>query len=191
MGTYRLEDFAETSINRDALKAAKEVCKNPGQGCNPLIVIGGRGSGKTHLIHGIALELCRRVDWEANTLRARAFRTEFLDAYARNRKEEFFLKFFDADALILDDLQELTDSPETLAALGCIGNSMLWQAKPIVLSSSWSPRNVQYFREVLTGFSPSAQAVTLGSRPWARVRPMPASREVRESLNYNVGTRAH
>ena len=51
---YLFESFIEGANNQFAKTAAEAVAENPGkQSFNPLIVYGGTGLGKTHLLHAI------------------------------------------------------------------------------------------------------------------------------------------
>jgi chromosomal replication initiator protein len=50
---YTFEQFTVGASNRFAHAAAMEIADSPGKVYNPLVIYGGRGLGKTHLLHAI------------------------------------------------------------------------------------------------------------------------------------------
>ena len=55
---YTLSSFIQGTHNEFAKAAAKNVAENPGaQSFNPLVIYGGVGMGKTHLLHAIGNNL--------------------------------------------------------------------------------------------------------------------------------------
>lgn len=52
--------FGVSACNRDAWQTARAVAREPGGKINPLVICGGCGDGKTHLMNAIGLHLCRR-----------------------------------------------------------------------------------------------------------------------------------
>src|SRR5262249_9032863 len=60
----RLDEFVVGPCNRVAHASALSIVEAPGQDANPLVVHGPVGTGKTHLLEGVALGLRRRyADW--------------------------------------------------------------------------------------------------------------------------------
>ncbi len=47
---WKLEEFIESPGNRVAFGAARAMLQDVGQVYNPLVIIGGSGTGKTHLL---------------------------------------------------------------------------------------------------------------------------------------------
>ena len=50
---WQLDDLIEGPGNRMAVRAALAAIAEPGHKYNPIVVVGGSGVGKTHLLHGI------------------------------------------------------------------------------------------------------------------------------------------
>ena len=48
---YRFNNFVQGKSNELAYAAAQQVAQKPGLGYNPLLLYGGTGLGKTHLLH--------------------------------------------------------------------------------------------------------------------------------------------
>ena len=102
--TYTFRTFVGDRRTHDALAAAIAVAETRGH--NPLILVGGIGSGKTHLLHEIA-----------NALQEQRRRVRHLDAWTFVRQciDEFRFDMYGTafDALLLDDLHVLADKPNS------------------------------------------------------------------------------
>jgi chromosomal replication initiator protein len=48
---YRFDNFVQGKSNELACAAAQQVAQKPGMAYNPLLLYGGTGLGKTHLLH--------------------------------------------------------------------------------------------------------------------------------------------
>ena len=106
---YTFDSFVIGSSNRFAHAAALAVAEAPGQAYNPLVIHGGTGLGKTHLLQAIA----QYAEQHTPGLRARyltceAFTNEFIAAVKDKRIEAFKQRFRTAyDLLLIDDVQFL------------------------------------------------------------------------------------
>ncbi|GAC1302464.1 MAG: hypothetical protein NVSMB14_11630 [Isosphaeraceae bacterium] len=101
----RLDDFVVGPCNRFAHAAAKETVENLGSSYNPLVVHGGVGLGKSHLLEGIAHALrARYPGLNVVQTTAEAFTNGFLDAMRNGTLVGFRNRFRKVDALIVDDV---------------------------------------------------------------------------------------
>jgi chromosomal replication initiator protein len=102
------DGFVVGPSNRLAAAAARRAAESPGTSYNPLVVYGGPGMGKTHLLNAVG-HLARAVRPE---LRA-AYRTveELVDgvsaALAAGTLDAFRDEYRRIDLLLLDDVQFL------------------------------------------------------------------------------------
>ncbi len=90
----RLEEFIAGPGSRLALAAAREMAQTAGAAFNPLVVHGGVGLGKSHLLEGIGHAL-RRAHPNLNVvqLTAEAFTNSFLEAMRTGTLSSFRNRF--------------------------------------------------------------------------------------------------
>lgn len=97
------EDFIESEANAPALAAARKLCQSEASGFRLVIFSGASGSGKTHILQAIA----KGVSQANGNKAARFSRAAAFDASACPCQ---FWK--SGRALLIDDLQELSEEPE-------------------------------------------------------------------------------
>jgi len=109
---FTFDSFVVGSCNRLAHAAAMAVASAPGRAYNPLLICGGTGLGKTHLLHAIAQEAVRS-DLPVVCVSAEQFTTEFVTAVRDHRTDEFRHRFRSPDILLIDDVQFLQGKDQT------------------------------------------------------------------------------
>ena len=62
------ESFVVGEANQLACQAARMVSDTPLNFCNPLLICGGTGQGKTHLMHAIGKRPCRFLERDGDTV---------------------------------------------------------------------------------------------------------------------------
>jgi len=142
---YNFESFIVGDSNRMAHAAALAVAEAPGKtSFNPLIIYGGTGLGKTHLLQAIG-----RFAQEEGTADNVVYMTseEFANQYINfviNKKDSssFYKKFNDVDLLLIDDIQFFSGKPGTQKEFYRIFDRLLREDKQIVLSSDRSPEKI-------------------------------------------------
>ena len=103
--THRsFDNFVVGSCNRMAHAAAVAVAERLSPGHNPLVIYGGVGLGKTHLLHAIAHE-CERGGRRALLVTAEAFTNELVAAIRARATDLFRQKYRSPDVLLVDDIQ--------------------------------------------------------------------------------------
>ena len=106
---FTFDSFTVVKTNRLAYRAALRLADGESQ-YNPLILHGGPGLGKTHLLNALAhraLKAGRRVIF----LTGDAFVDGYSRAVAAGRRQAFRDQFAQCDLLLLDDLQFLATRP--------------------------------------------------------------------------------
>jgi chromosomal replication initiation ATPase DnaA len=132
----RLEELVEGASNRSALEAVRAVIAEPGAGPNPLLLVGGSGVGKTHLLHGLGNALVERGLRGVVCLSALAFDAELQAALEADRAAAWRRPFHWASALLLDDIQHLAGRGAAQEELTALLDRMLDVRRPVVVTSS-------------------------------------------------------
>jgi chromosomal replication initiation ATPase DnaA len=134
---WRLEDLVESGGTRVALRSARSVAETPGTRYNPLVVIGGSGRGKTHVLHGIGNLLAGDPDAVVACLDAHAFTTELIDAIERDRVAPWRARYERATAFLLDDVHVLAEKERTQEELYLLFNKFLGSDRQMVFWRSY------------------------------------------------------
>src|SRR5262249_44102452 len=137
----RLEEFVAGPGSRLALAAAREMAQTAGAASNPMVVHGGVGLGKTHLLEGIGHAL-RRAYPGLNVvqLTAESFTNSFLEAMRTGGLSGFRSRFRGAGALIVDDVHFLAAKRATQDEVLHTFNALVDKGAPIVPSAHPHPR---------------------------------------------------
>lgn len=137
----RLEAFVTGPCNRMAHAAASEMVQSVGSSFNPLVIHGGIGLGKTHLLEGIGAGLrARHPGLKVVHLTAEAFTNGFLDAMRGGVLGGFRARYRSADVLIVDDVHFLAAKRATQDEFLHTFNALIASGAAIVLASDQHPR---------------------------------------------------
>ena len=133
-----------------AYAAAYAITENPGKLYNPLLIYGGSGLGKTHLLHAIGNEIKNRNKQAVILYQpADRFVNEFISAIRFDKMYKFQNKYKDVDVLLIDDIQFISNKEQTQEAFFHIFNSLYDAHKQIIFSSDTFPQNIQGIAERL------------------------------------------
>jgi chromosomal replication initiator protein len=137
----RLVDFVTGPGNRVAHAAAREMAQSAGAAFNPLVIHGGVGLGKTHLLEGIGHAL-REVHPARNVvqLTAEAFTNSFLEAMRAGTLNSFRVRFRGAGGMIVDDVHFLAAKRATQVEFLHTFNALFDKGAPIILAADQHPR---------------------------------------------------
>jgi chromosomal replication initiator protein len=133
---YNFDNFVEGECNRLAYAAAQSVAKNPGlTSFNPLVIYGGVGLGKTHLVQAIGNEIKQTMPHkQVLYVSSDQFITQFVDAIKNNQVQLFTTYYLQVDVLIIDDIQFFAGKGKTQESFFHIFNHLHQSGKqpPIV-----------------------------------------------------------
>jgi chromosomal replication initiator protein len=149
--SYHFDNFVEGDCNRLARSAGVAVAKKPGiTSFNPLMLYGGVGVGKTHLVQAIGNEIKRNLPSKIVLyVDQNDFTSQFLNALQNHKIQEFQNYYLQVDLLILDDVQFLAGREKTQEMFFHIFNQLHQSGKQIIMTSDCAPRDLKGFQERL------------------------------------------
>ncbi len=148
---YTFDNFIKGDCNQLARAAALAVANNPGgTSFNPLVIYGGTGLGKTHLMHALgnhaeATGKAKRILYVSSE----KFTIDFIEAVQSDNVNEFSTLYRSIDLLIVDDIQFFTGKEKTQDNFFHTFNALYQLGKQIVLSSDVPPKELKGLDERL------------------------------------------
>ena len=141
---YTFESFVEGKTNELGKAAAIQVATNPGRAFNPLLLYGGTGLGKTHLMHA-AGNLMRQNNPACKVLylRSEQFVGSMIDALRTKNMDEFKRRFRSVDALLIDDIQFFAGKNTTQEEFFHTFNALFDGKQQIILTCDRFPKEVE------------------------------------------------
>ena len=148
---YTFDTFVVGGNNNFAHAASLAVAESPGEVYNPLILYGGVGLGKTHMMHSIAhFILDKNPKKKVLYVTSETFTNELIDAL-RNGKtagnESAMLNFRDKyrniDVLLIDDIQFIIGKESTQEEFFHTFNHLHTLGKQIIISSDKPPKDIE------------------------------------------------
>jgi len=142
---YTFENFIKGDSNQLARAAASAVANNPGgTSFNPLVIYGGTGLGKTHLIQAIGNSaIANRKAKRVIYVSSEKFTVEFVDAIQSDRISDFSNFYRSMDVLIVDDIQFFSGKEKTQDSFFHTFNELHQIGKQIILSSDRPPKELK------------------------------------------------
>ncbi|HEX9038769.1 MAG TPA: chromosomal replication initiator protein DnaA [Ktedonobacterales bacterium] len=145
---FSFESFVVGPANRFAFAAAQEISHAPGERYNPLLIWGGVGLGKTHLLYAIGRQLVER-GLKVAYVTAEQFTNEIIEAIRRRATPAFRERYRTVDALLVDDVQFIAGRDSTEEEFFHTFNWLHEANKQIVLTSDRPPRAMQQLHDRL------------------------------------------
>lgn len=147
---YSIDNFIVGAFNELAHASALAVVKNLGTLYNPLFIYGGVGLGKTHLLQAVGNRIKKEnPDKKVLYVSAERFANELVAAIRNNETGFFKDKYRSLDALIIDDVQFISNRTSTQEEIFHTFNTMYQSNKQIIFSSDRPPRSIQNLEERL------------------------------------------
>ncbi|MCZ7557439.1 MAG: chromosomal replication initiator protein DnaA [Bacteroidia bacterium] len=141
---YLFSNFIRGDGNQFARAAAMNVSNNPGETAfNPLVLYGGVGLGKTHLIQAIGNHVLEQFpNKRVYYVSSEKFTIDFVDAIERNSTIDFSSFYRSMDVLIVDDIQFFSGKERTQDTFFHTFNTLHQLKKQIILSSDRPPKDL-------------------------------------------------
>ena len=133
---FRLDDLVIGPSNRLAIDAVRGVVAEPGQGPNPLLVVGESGVGKTHLLHGMGNALMESGLRGVVCLGAHALEGSLQEALDADQLVAWRRRFRWAGAILIDDLHLLAGRSAMQDELAGLLDQLLGSNRQVVFSSA-------------------------------------------------------
>ncbi len=140
---FTFDTFVEGKSNQHARAASIQAAENPGQAYNPLLIYGGVGLGKTHLMQAIGHAIIRSKP-SANIayLHSERFVADMVRALQHNAINEFKRFYRSLDALLIDDIQFFAGKERSQEEFFHTFNALLEGQHQIVLTCDRYPKEV-------------------------------------------------
>ncbi|RZS94518.1 chromosomal replication initiator protein DnaA [Cecembia calidifontis] len=148
---YTFSTYIEGDCNRLARSAGFAVATKPGvTSFNPLMVYGGVGLGKTHLVQAIGNEIKNGPDDKfVLYVSSEKFVNQFMDAIKDGNVKSFTNFYMQVDVLIIDDIQFLAGKDRTQEMFFHIFNHLHQNKKQIIMTSDCPPKDLKGLEERL------------------------------------------
>lgn len=129
---YQFGNFMTGPSNRMAFAAARRVAEQPGRLYNPLVIHGGVGLGKTHLLQALGNEVSSaNRDWTVVMLSGGQIRRQDLDGAER------------ADLLLIDDLHLCIRDRDIQIRMIPLFDAMVGTGRQIAASTDTIPQKIE------------------------------------------------
>jgi chromosomal replication initiator protein len=148
---YTFESFVVGPANRFAQAASLAVAESPAKAYNPLLIYGGVGLGKTHLMQAIChyandhykqgLKICY--------IPSEKFTNELIDAIQHHSTPSFRQRYRNVDILVIDDIHFIAGKEATQEEFFHTFNTLYDAHKQIIISSDRSPKEIPHLEERL------------------------------------------
>lgn len=137
---YTFDTFVVGSGNRDAHKAALQVVRHSGKTNNLLVLCGGVGMGKTHLLQAIRNELSKRLPDTSVYCSAETITSALISSIRLDKMSDFLDRLHGVDILLIDDIQFLAGKERATEEFVRIFRELDGKGKQLVIAGCRSPK---------------------------------------------------
>tara|TARA_B100000686_G_scaffold197664_1_gene204533 strand:+ start:203 stop:1705 length:1503 start_codon:yes stop_codon:yes gene_type:complete len=148
---YTFDSFVVGEGNRFAHAAASAAAKSPGRTqFNPLVIYGGVGLGKTHLLQAIGhYALSQESGLTVAYVPSEKFMSDFIESLKTRNTAEFQRLYRSADLLLVDDIQFLLKGEHTQNEFFHTFNALHQNGKQIAMTCDSPPGELEGLEERL------------------------------------------
>lgn len=147
---FTFTSFVEGKSNQLGRAASMQVAENPGGAYNPLLIYGGVGLGKTHLMHAIGnMIIQRRPNANVAYLHSERFVADMVKALQHNTINEFKRYYRSLSVLLIDDIQFFAGKERSQEEFFHTFNALLERGQQVILTCDRYPKEVNGLEERL------------------------------------------
>ncbi len=147
---FRFETFVEGKSNELAKAASLQVAANAGKSYNPLLLYGGVGLGKTHLMQAVGnCVLDENPDAKVVYLHSQRFVQDMVKALQQGTMQDFMQYYRSVDTLLIDDIQFFAKKLRSQEEFFHVFNGLLERGHQMVLTCDRYPREIDGLEERL------------------------------------------
>ncbi|MBI2889256.1 MAG: chromosomal replication initiator protein DnaA [Nitrospirae bacterium] len=146
---YTFDNFVVGASNQFAHASALAIAKDPGRKYNPLLIYGGVGLGKTHLIHAIANHLTAQGGLAVHSTTSQDFEHNLIAHLRSGTLDEFRAKYRKVDVLLIDDIQFWATKERTQQEFFFVFNTLFERRRQMVFTSDNPPNEITGLHERL------------------------------------------
>lgn len=147
---FTFDTFVEGKSNEMAKAAALQVANNAGKSYNPLLLYGGTGLGKTHLMQAVGNEALRQGSRSRVVyIHSQQFVQEMVKAIRDQTIQDFTQHYRTLNVLLIDDVQFFAGKLRSQDEFFDIFNALSEPGRQMVLTSDRYPRDIEGLEERL------------------------------------------
>jgi chromosomal replication initiator protein len=149
---YTFQNFVEGKSNQLGRAAAYQVAMNPGRReSNPLLLYGGTGLGKTHLMYAAGNQMrLNNPGFRVLYQRSEQFFSAMIKALNAKNMDDFKNRYRSVDALLIDDIQFFAGKDRTQEEFFHTFNALFEANQQIILTCDRYPKEVENMEPRLT-----------------------------------------
>lgn len=141
---HELSDFIFDSQNEILWNACKQVICSPGE-LSPFFLFGKAGTGKSHLLEGIANAARRRGKaGRVRLVTAEQFTSDYIGSLKNRTMPMFRKRYRELDYLLIDDLQFFAGKSSTLEELQHTIEEVTRKGGQVIVSADRSPHELEF-----------------------------------------------
>ncbi|MBT5444854.1 MAG: chromosomal replication initiator protein DnaA [Gammaproteobacteria bacterium] len=142
---FTFDTFVEGRSNQIARAAALQVSENiGGSSYNPLLLYGGVGLGKTHLMHAVGNSIAdRHPNLKVAYMYSQRFMEDMVRAIEHGTMGDFTQYYRSVDVLLMDDIQFLAKGMKTQEEFFHVFNRLQEDGSQIVLTCDRYPKEIE------------------------------------------------
>jgi chromosomal replication initiator protein len=147
---FTFQTFVEGKSNEMAKAASIQVAANAGKSYNPLLLYGGVGLGKTHLMQAVGNFIKdKNPDAKVVYLHSQRFVQDMVKALQQGSMDDFMQYYRTVDTLLIDDIQFFAHKLRSQEEFFHVFNALLERDSQMVLTCDRYPREIDGLEERL------------------------------------------